>query len=228
MTQVMCLPYAGAGAGVYRPWKALASDRARAVPIQLPGREEEFTKACWADFAEAAAGTAERIVAAAAGEPFVIFGHSFGALLAYETVRHLLATGGPLPRRLIVSGSRSPRHRGYRPLSDNDDEAVAGLELDGQRGFEALNHPELRALLLPVLRADARLLSTYEPSGLDPLPVPLTALRGTTDTVAAPVEEWDDWKTFTTEEYTALHLPGGHLYLLDAMPELWRVIEEQL
>ncbi|RDG36795.1 thioesterase II family protein [Streptomyces corynorhini] len=230
MTRVMCLPYAGAGAGVYRPWKTLATGRARAVPVQLPGREEEFSAPCYASFHACVADVTRRVTEAAAGEPFAIFGHSFGGLIAFETARRLYETGGPLPERLIVSGTRSPRHRGYTALSDDGEEAVNTLKRDSLRGFEALDHPELRALLLPTLRADARLLqqySDYRPQMLDPLPIPLTAVRGVSDTVAT-AEGVADWKTFTTKEYAEFEMPGGHLYLLDFMPELWRVIEEQL
>ncbi|GAA2265730.1 alpha/beta fold hydrolase [Streptomyces amakusaensis] len=230
MTRVMCLPYAGAGAGVYRPWKELATGRARAVPVQLPGREEEYSAPRYTSFHQCVADVARRVAEAAAGEPFVIFGHSFGALLAFEAARHLHETGGPLPGRLIVSGARSPRHRGYTALSEDDEEAVGALKKDSLRGFEALDHPELRALLLPTLRSDIRLLEQYgdyRPRELDPLPIPLTALRGAGDTVAT-AEGVADWKTFTTAEYAEFELPGGHLYLLDSMPELWRVIEEQL
>ena len=117
------------------------------------GREEEFSRPCYASFHECVTDVSRRITRAAAGEPFAIFGHSFGGLLAFEAARHLHDTGGPLPERLIVSGTRSPRHRGYTALSDDDGEAVDTLKHDSLRGFEALEHPELRALLLPVLRA---------------------------------------------------------------------------
>ncbi|MGW1130735.1 thioesterase II family protein [Streptomyces griseoluteus] len=230
MTLVMCLPYAGAGAGVYRSWKALATDRARAVPIQLPGREEEFSRPRYTSFPECVADVTRRITEAAAGDSFAVFGHSFGGLIAYEVTRHLCETGGPVPERLIVSGTRSPRYRGYAGLSDDDDEAVNRLTSDSARGFEALNNPELRAILLPTLRSDARLLEQYgdyRPEECDPLPVPLTALRGVSDTLATS-EGVADWKTFTTKDYAEYEMPGGHLYLLDSMPELWRVIEEQL
>ncbi|AYG79092.1 Linear gramicidin dehydrogenase LgrE [Streptomyces hundungensis] len=230
MTRVMCLPYAGAGAGVYRPWKALSTERARAVPIQLPGREEEFSAPHYASFAECITDVTRRVTEAADGEPFAIFGHSFGGLIGFETARRLYETGGPLPERLIVSGTRSPRHRGYTALSDDDDEAVMTLKQDSVRGFEALDHPELRALLLPTLRSDALLLKQYDdyrPKMLDPLPIPLTAMRGASDTVATS-DGVADWKTFTTQDFAEVEMPGGHLYLLDHMPDVWRVIEEQL
>jgi surfactin synthase thioesterase subunit len=230
MMRVICLPYAGAGAGLYRPWKGLSNGRLQAVPLQLPGREEQFSRPFYPSFAEAVADIAGRAVEAARGEPFALFGHSFGGLLAFEAARHLYDSGGPLPDHLVVSGARSPRQRGYTGLSDDDEEAVASLKQDARRGFEALDNPELRALLLPVIRADIRLLEQYGDERnpvAGPLPIPVTVLRGAADTVAG-AESSTDWKNFTSADHTELEMPGGHLYLLDHMPELWRVIEEQL
>lgn len=222
--QLLTLPYAGAGAGIYRPWQQYSNGSLTLRPIQLPGREEEFNEPFHATFAEAAARTADRIRAAAGSDPYVLFGHSYGSVLAYEVTHHLLASGGPLPEQLILSGSVSPRHRGPQWISDDDEQAVADLvRLSGDTAG-ALVHPELRALLLPVIRADIQLLSGYRPSTLQPLPIPMTILRGTDDTTV-PVPEWLDWSAFTSAEFRSLEMPGGHMYLTSSWPELWKTIE---
>jgi surfactin synthase thioesterase subunit len=221
--KLMCLPYSGAGAGIYRPWTREDSPLLEAVPIQLPGREEEFTRPFYASLDEAAQGTAQRILAAADGNPYLLFGHSFGALLAYETARHLLKSGQQPPEQLIVSGALSPRHGHLLVISDDDDQAVADLQAELGQDVEALRNPELRALLLPILRADVRLASAHM-SGNEPLPIPLTALRGADD-VAAPRPLWRDWSTFTTDTFRSIEMPGGHMYLTDSWPTVWRTIE---
>ncbi|MYS43011.1 alpha/beta fold hydrolase [Streptomyces sp. SID5998] len=223
-SRLLTLPHAGAGAGTYRSWQRFESESLRLRAIQLPGREEEFTSLHYSTFAEAAAGTAERIHAAAGGDPYVLFGHSFGAVLAYEATHHLLASGGPLPRHLVLSGSVSPRRRGPQWISDDDEEAVADLKRGSGGGLEALDHPELRALLLPTIRADIRLLSSYVPSTLEPLPVPMTVLRGADDTTV-PEDEWLDWSAFTSEKFESIEMPGAHMYVTGCVPELWRIIE---
>ncbi len=60
-TTLICLPYAGAGAGIYRPWQGLSTPHLTAVPIQVPGREEEFNDPFYPTIAAAAAGTAARM-----------------------------------------------------------------------------------------------------------------------------------------------------------------------
>ncbi|WP_310722954.1 alpha/beta fold hydrolase [Streptomyces sp. N2A] len=226
-TTLMCLPYAGAGAGVYRSWRRRESEVLRAVPVQVPGREEEFNRPFYRTMAEAAAGTAERFRAAAGKEPFVVFGHSFGAILAYEAVQHLVATGGPLPDHLVVSGSTSPRHRQAERLDPDDEVAAAQAAAIAGREIEIFADPLARSLLLPAMRADVDLLADYTPATLTPLPLPLTALRGDADHLA-PAEEWLDWSAFTSAAFRTAEFPGGHMYLTDHWDEVWRTLEELL
>ncbi|MGI5479417.1 thioesterase II family protein [Streptomyces lavendofoliae] len=223
-TRLLCLPYAGAGAGVYRPWYITESPLLNACPIQVPGREEEFTEPFYADMAEASAATADRFRSTAGTEPYLVFGHSFGAVLAYEAVRHLADTGGPLPQRLVVSGSVSPRHRMTGRLSEDDERAVEEVrELVG-RDVEAFHYPELRALLLPVMRADVALLADYAPGAVRALPVPITAFRGTDD-ARVPVPQWEDWASYTSSTFDSAQFAGGHMYLTECWPVLWKTIE---
>ncbi|MDQ0989109.1 thioesterase II family protein [Streptomyces sp. V3I7] len=228
MTKLICLPYAGAGASVYRPWRTLSTGRLEAVPIQLPGREEEYGAPFYATIAAAAQDVATRLLGTVGDEPYAVFGHSFGSILAYEATQYLVEHGGPLPEHLVVSGSVSPRHREVRPVSaDDDEQAVTDLKAMVGQDIESLNHPELRALLLPVLRADVQLLNAYEPAPRAPLPVPLTAIRGDADAMV-PVPQWRDWSTFTSAAYRELEMSGGHMYLADDWALVWKTLEELL
>ncbi|MFE7137074.1 thioesterase II family protein [Streptomyces sp. NPDC057644] len=227
-TRLICLPYAGAGAGVYRHWKALSTPDLTAVPIQLPGREEEFGLPFHPTFEAAAQSTADRILAAVGTDPFVVFGHSFGAALAHGATRELVARGGPRPRHLIVSGTVSPRHRRPLPISATDDEqavadlcAATGQTLDGDLAL--LRDPDLRSLLLPALRADVSLMTPDPAREPEPLPLPLTAIRGTDDALV-PTAPWLDWAAYTSGPFRSLDLPGGHMYLADDWDTMWKTV----
>ncbi|MGI5467548.1 thioesterase II family protein [Streptomyces sp. CA-132043] len=225
-TAVMCLPFAGAGAGIYRRWRGAESAALRAVPIQVPGREEEFGEPFYTTIAEAASGTARRIQDAAVdGQPFLVFGHSFGAILAYEATRHLAETGGPLPRRLVVSGSTSPSYRQAERLDGDDEEVIERAKAIAGRDIPEYTEPQLRDLLLPVMRADVNLMADYVPLGRDPLPLPITAIRGDQDPLA-PEKEWLDWAAFTSEDFDTAEFTGGHMYLTECWPQLWKTLEQ--
>lgn len=222
--RMMCVPYAGAGAGVYRAWQQAPGAMLDVVPVQLPGREEEFTVPFHRTVREAAEDVARRVVRDAGGSPFVLFGHSLGAVLAYEATRCLWEAGGPLPRHLVVSGSVSPRRRRTPRLSADPERAIAQLrELTGQ--VDAFADPELRDLLLPALRADITMLDGYRPQPRRPLPIALTALRGTDD-ATVPVADWHDWAAYTSAAFRTAELPGGHMYLTESWPTVLRTVEE--
>ncbi|WP_406466481.1 alpha/beta fold hydrolase [Streptomyces hirsutus] len=223
--RMMCVPHAGSGAGVYRPWQRNPPSPAlQVVPIQLPGREEEFTAPCYRSVEEAAHGIAGRMAETAGSAPFLVFGHSLGAVLAYEATRLLLEGGGPAPLHLVVSGSVSPRRRRPQHLPADDRQAVEQLrEMTGQP-LDALDEPELRELLLPVLRADIGMLDRYRPAPGPPLPIPFTAIRGRAD-ASVPAADWRDWEHYTSEAFRAVEMPGGHMYLTDSWPAVWRTVE---
>lgn len=106
---LLCVPFAGSGAGFYRGWPNGADQGIRIVPLQMPGREERFLEDPYKDAAEAAkdlAGAALRLVGGA--QRVVLFGHSLGAVLAYETARELQTQGFTALEHLFVSGSPVP------------------------------------------------------------------------------------------------------------------------
>lgn len=223
---VLCVPYAGAGAGVYRPWQQEPGPLLWPVPLQLPGREEEFTRPFHGSIGAAVADLVQRVRAEAGHEPFVLFGHSLGAVLAYETTRQLLASGGPTPAQLVVSGSASPRRRRPPgPVADSDKLTVARLrELTGAP-LQALEDAELRELLLPALLADLAILVGYRPPRDPvPLPLPVTAIRGSADATVL-VEDCQDWEAYTSAAFRCVELPGGHMYLDNSWPALRQILE---
>jgi surfactin synthase thioesterase subunit len=224
--KLICLPYPGAGAGVYRPWLQQQSAVLQAVPLQFPGREDMFSVPYYGSLEEAVSDLTARIRGTAGGEPLSIFGHCVGAVLAYEVARELTATGGPVPRHLVVSGSPSPRRR--RPISVSaatDERVIAEFVEQLGQDTEALRDPELRELLLPIMRADARLLSDYAPAGSPPaLPCPITSFRGSSDTAVAD-EDCADWAAYTARSFQSVTMAGGRMYLAHSLPELWTRIE---
>lgn len=221
----MCIPFAGAGAGVYRPWTRRPATALRIVPVQLPGREELFDELPYPSLREGARDLAARI-GEAPPRPFALFGHSFGAVLAYETARRLHEDGGPLPVRLIVSGAAAPRPapRADRITHLPDEQFIDRLADHVGYQHVALDDPDLRELLLPTLRADLALHETYDPGPAEPLPIPLTVVRGAADRIVA-ADACRDWAERTAGEFGMVDLPGGHMYLLDDWEALSRTLE---
>ncbi|MDN3028475.1 alpha/beta fold hydrolase [Streptomyces sp. S.PB5] len=224
---MLCVPFAGAGPSFFHPWKDLAGDRRRVVSVELPGRERRIMEEPFRNVVEAAKNTVDDVVAELGpGARTVLFGHSLGAVLAYELV-HLLSARDVHVERLVVSGSPGPwTQRERRAAGLPDEEFLARVEEFAGFRHEALDHPEMRELILPVLQADCEMHENYVPSTDDPVSVPITSLRGDSDGLVT-AEEGRQWRDATTAEFTYVEFPGDHMYLVDLGREVLDVIETE-
>jgi surfactin synthase thioesterase subunit len=225
---LLCLPFAGSGASFYRAWRRLAVGRVEVVPLQLPGREERFAEDLPSDVIATAAALARDWARGADGGPVALFGHSLGAVLAYEVAREVDRAYPGVVCHVFVSGSPALwTVRDRRATGLDDDEFLARvMELSGYR-HEALDDPQLREILLPVLRADVAMHEDYRPMSKEPLGIPVTALRGADDRLVsrAQVEQWRDT---TTARFAMAELPGGHMYLVDGPSALLELVDRTL
>ncbi|MEV6583837.1 alpha/beta fold hydrolase [Streptomyces sp. NPDC051582] len=211
--RIVCLPHAGGAANAYQGWARHLPAAVELLAVQYPGRQDRLAEPC-SETMEEIAGAAAAALAALPVLPTVVFGHSMGALVAYETTLRL-ARQAPhaAPVHLFVSGASAP-HRECEDLPALDDESlIAHTRRQGGAQPEAYDIPELRELLLPSLRADIRLLTDYrgvrEPARTN---VPVTAFGGDRDT-SCPPEALASWGESTTAEFTTRVFPGGHFYL---------------
>ncbi|NLU79282.1 thioesterase [Micromonospora sp. HNM0581] len=223
---LLCVPFAGAGASFFHPWRELAAGRWRVTSVELPGRERRFLEEPYRNVVEAARTEVDRVAAdLGTGTPTVLFGHSLGAVLAYELV-HLLSRRGVAVEALIVSGSPGPwTQRERRAAGLPDEEFLARVEEFAGFRHEALDHPEMRELILPALQADCEMHEAYVPSFDGPLPVPICSLRGSSDGLVTAAEA-QQWQTATTGGFGYVEFPGDHMYLVDQGRQVLDVIEQ--
>jgi surfactin synthase thioesterase subunit len=223
MTTLVCLPFAGAGASFFQPWQAIAGDALRIVPMRLPGRERRIDLKPHRDVPAAVDGLLADLDGVAGR--VALFGHSLGAVLAYELAHRLVELPEVEVVRLFVSGSPDPHTRRPRQATGlPDDEFVARVREFAGFSDEALDDPELRELVLPTLRADVEMHESYVSSTDLPLPVPITALRGDADELVS-TDETVGWAKATSRDFDVIEPPGGHMYLVDAAEWLVRLID---
>jgi surfactin synthase thioesterase subunit len=222
--RLFCLPYAGGSASAYRGWPALAPARLEVCPLELPGRggrigEPPLTRL--RPLADALAGA----LAPYAHQPYAVFGHSMGGLLAFEVTRTLRRRGLPLPLHLFVSAAAAPDVPRTRPPVHwaPDADVLQELRVLGGTPKELLDDEELMELMLPTVRADFSILETYEYRPERPLPVPLTVFGGTDDPLV-PVRDLDGWRDQSSAGARLCLVSGGHFYLHPAAAELMTVM----
>jgi surfactin synthase thioesterase subunit len=224
-TSLVCLPFAGAGASFYRPWSAFAGDGLEIIPMQLPGRERRIDVEPFRDVHEAAdAMEAELIGELGLAGRVALFGHSLGAVLAYELAHRLCGIPRVEVVRLFASGSPQPNvQRPNRATGLPDGEFLLRVKEFAGYSHEALEDPEMLELILPTLRADVQMHENYVPSMNLPLPAPITALRGVTDELVSS-DDAAGWAKVTSKDFELAELPGGHMYLTEGAEPLLRLI----
>ncbi|OKJ27977.1 thioesterase II family protein [Streptomyces sp. CB01580] len=226
---VITLPFAGAGAAFYRSWTAVAR-HIEILPLQLPGREELFVEPPHVDACEAAADLLPRVTEATPrGGRLALYGHSLGAVLAFELAHRLVEEGRSEVVRLIVSGSPAPwAGRRDRASGLPDDEFLCQVRKFAGYDHPALDSPALRELLLPTLRADVEMHESYvSPPDRTPLPVPITAIRGDRDELVSAAEV-AQWREATSRGFRQMETEGGHMYLAGAADHCVQLLEAEL
>jgi medium-chain acyl-[acyl-carrier-protein] hydrolase len=227
--RLFCLPYAGGGASAYHGWGRLLPATIELCAIQLPGRETRRREPPYTDFGEAVAGLID-VACPLLDRPYALFGHSLGALLAFEMIRLLRRKGQPLPQQFFVSGRRSPQlPEPFPPIARlPDSEFVAAIqERYGGIPQAILQEPELMALFLPTLRADFRVLESHRYIAEPPLDCPIVVFGGREDSIATPLA-LRQWQVHTTADFCDRQFPGGHFYLQTQRAELVAAIVDSL
>lgn len=219
--RLFCFPHAGVGASAYRAWPDLLPKAEIGVcPVQLPGRENRLGEPAARDVGQLVDALFSE-VADRLDRPFALFGHSLGALVAFEFARLLRDRGAPLPVHLFVSGRIAPQLADPREkLNDLPDAGLrARLAELGGIPSAVLDDPDLLTLLLPLLRADLAVNENYRYRPGPPLPVPITAFGGARDPKVSAVE-LRAWAEQTSGQFTDRMLPGGHFFVQESVRSL--------
>jgi medium-chain acyl-[acyl-carrier-protein] hydrolase len=225
--RLFCLPYAGGGASVYRSWPGNFPSEIEVCCVQLPGRENRLGDRLFSSMDPLVEAMAEALVDAF-DRPFALFGHSMGALIAYELAKLLKHRYQATPNHLFVSACRAPEvpdpiH--WHLLSDQDLMA----ELRQAPGFpaEILEHAELMQVLLPIIRADSAVTETYVYRQAEPFRFPLTAFASEQDELIS-MAAVEPWRKYTSAAFDLKLIDGNHLFIQQQAPQMIRVILDKL
>lgn len=227
--RLVCFPYAGGSPAAFHGWGELLPPAVEVWLVRLPGRERRLREPPATDLApladELAAMLAPRL-----GGTFALFGHSLGASIAYEVAARLTEVDGTPPVHLAISARLPPGERPDLPdMHELDDERF--LEMMDRR-FDAIppairEDDDLRALYLPILRADARMLETYVPRSGPPLGCSVSAYGGSEDPEVS-AEQLDRWRAVTTGGFVRHQFPGQHFFINDERTRVVRTLGDEL
>lgn len=221
--RLYCLAHAGGDARMFAPWSQTLPGHIEVCPLQLPGRGERFGRRPLDRLPDVLDDLLGMIDTTA---PYALFGHSLGAILAFETAHRLTARE---PARLFVSGHRGPHLPLREPMIHHlpDEQFVARLrELNGTPDV-VLADPGFLRMVLPVMRADFALSETYRCRHLTPLGCSIVALGGLADP-DVDRSELAAWNVHTTGAFRVEQFPGDHFFLTGRPEPVLRVLAAEL
>lgn len=219
--RLVCLPYAGGGAPTFRLWPRDLPDDVEVLGVQVPGREPPFRTRPLDSIDDIVAAVVPAMLTLD-DLPFAIFGHSMGALVAFEVTLALEAARGPSPTHLFVSSRNSPDvPTDAEPMHEMPDEEFLDAMHDRYKAVpDVIRHEvELLALLLPVLRADVRAFETYRPRGGRTVACPVHVFGGSDDRHPRP-DRLAEWQRVAAQPVRVQVFDGDHFYLNSQRPAL--------
>ena len=226
--RLFCFPYAGGNVHAFRKWPQQLPPGVEVLAAQLPGRGARMREQPYTSVTALVEelGVAVRPLL---DRPFAFFGHSMGAIIAFELARLLRGEGGAAPAHLFVSGRRAPQIPDADPPTYNLPDAEFIEEVRRLNGTppEVLEHPELMGLMLPLLRADFQVVDTYRYADGPPLGCPISAFGGLQD-FDVTREQLEAWREQTTSGFVRRMFDGDHFFLHRAEPVLLATIARDL
>lgn len=228
---LFCFPYAGGSAQIFRNWRQAfpAPPGVQVWAIQYPGRAVRMQEPSLTDCSLMIERLMPALLPLLLTKPFALFGHSMGAILAFELTRALRRKHGLSPLHLFVSGRRAPQVKADEPVTYDMPEAEFIERLRELKGTpaEVLEHEELLQLMLPILRADFQLIETYNYRDEPPLQCPISVYGGLEDTEVEQ-EHLSAWCEQTVATCSLKMFEGDHFFLHTAQPLLLEAIKRDL
>lgn len=222
--RLFCFPYAGGTSLTYRAWPFGLPADVEVCALQLPGHGTRLHEPLFDRLTPLIDDLTPNLIPHL-NKQFAFFGHSMGALIAFETARRLRREYGRLPEHLFISGHRPAQTRDTKRRTFDLPETEFIEELRRLNGTpaEVLNHPELLEVMIPILRADFAISQIYEYVEEPPLECDLTAFGGIGDETVTR-EHLEVWRTHTSGNFKLRMFLGDHFYLHTARTSLLQTI----
>jgi len=229
--RMLCLPFAGGAASIYRRWPVQLGPAIEVYPVELPGRGVRMSEPPITDILRLCDDLAPAIEPLLDGVPLVLFGHSMGARIVFELahrldgqIMHVFASGSPAPG----ARSRYGPTGDTRPTSTLDDRQLTQrLEELGGTPPEILADRDMMARILPIIRADFTLTESYRVDPSVRIGCPITVVTGTRDP-SAPPSAAAAWQLRTSGGFRMIELDADHFFLDSHRADVFRELSRDL
>jgi len=227
--RLFCFHCAGGSASEFRGWPTHLPGRIELVAVQLPGREGRVKEPFIAQMDDLTGGVVEALIPLL-DKPYAVFGHSFGALGAFETIRELRRRGQRQPFLFVPAGRQAPQLKEKKPpISSLPKQAfIEELHKDyGNHIGHVLDSPELREVFIPQIHADFALSETFRFRDEPPFDFPIVACGGTEEH-ELETDELEAWSALTSRSFQSRRFPGDHFFIRESQVLVIEAIKQAI
>ncbi|MCL1937563.1 MAG: alpha/beta fold hydrolase [Candidatus Azobacteroides sp.] len=228
--KLLCFPYAGGTSEIFLRW-GKNIEGLQVIPLDPPGRGRRLAEPLSKSMDEMVEDIKKQIAAEIdPNEAYAVYGHSMGAILAYEVLHSLLDAGFPMPVHAFLSGKNAPHYKMRNTIHQFDDAKLI-KEVAKMGGIEAqfFENPTLAKIYLPILRNDITIIETYRCKKKERrlLPIDISYFFSKDDTLIdfSYVKQWAD---YIEGSFRIYYFMGGHFFMLEHKEEIIGIIQQTL
>ncbi|MBB6131822.1 thioesterase II family protein [Mucilaginibacter lappiensis] len=225
---LICFPYAGGSKYSYLSLESIAPPNIKFIPIEPPGRGDRLMEPLLLDINSMVEDLFNQIIVHI-DKPYVIFGHSMGALLGYLVAKKIEENNFPLPQRLIVTGCEGPSVKDENKKLRSTlppDKFIEELKILGGIPNEVFEDASFINFFEPILRADFKAIEDYKYLKRSSLNVPFTVLFGSDEDFS--FEEAFSWQDESNFEVDVIQLPGDHFFIFKHEKQIIDLIQKKM
>ena len=207
----------------------VASGDLNIIPVELPGRGARIHEGLIQDTAHMVEDVFRQIAPKIASDtPYAIYGHSMGALIGYLITRRIAEEKMPMPLHLFFSGAKPPFTIEDEPQVHlfKRDELIDQLRRMGGIPERILNNEKLIQFLEPIVRADFRVIRTYQHQQGRPFDLPLTVIIGSRENISRPQALL--WQRETIRKIELKFFEGDHFFIFDHAKEIMELVDQRI
>lgn len=207
--QFFLLPFAGGNIYSYNFLKIKNADDIDLIFLELPGRGKRLREKLSDNADDVIQEYYTQIKKNRNESPYVIFGHSMGAIMGFYATAQLEKDNDP-PIALVVSGNAGPgiEREDQLHLLSSTDFKLKLKELGGVP-HEVIENNDLFNFFEPILRSDFKCIEQFSPKSIV-IDTPIFAIMGSEEKTSDQIE---NWKKFTTSCFKYRILNGNHFFI---------------
>lgn len=227
--KLFLLPYAGGSTAVYYRWAKYFGDDIEIFPVELSGRGKRFDERLYENFNSIVDDITGMVIKQIQDSKYAIFGHSMGSLLTFGVCKKLIGEGYEEPVHVFVSGRYPPHVKNERKIYHlPDQEFIDEIIKLGGSDKALFENKELLAIFLPILRADYKIIETYDYQEDEfKLNCGITAFHGKNDPNVS-FESMLEWRSYTKKPFSIYQYEGDHFFINKFTEEIIQIIKDKV